>query len=404
MPDEPKPATEQQVNERAERKKQREDAKIQQEATAKANRDMAQAQALTALQNELDNQRQQTDDTRRQLDAALTRLTAIEINHPAGDPNAPQQQFNGESLFAAGSAIKPAIFTGGYNPTATEWFDRFEEIAIAHKWQGNRRAELVQLFLDGGARLVYRALPDDIKSDYTQLRTQLIKLLEPAESPRFFSQLLYGPKARKLREGEYVAGYAADIQKYVQGAHPVTDEFSAGAQKQIMREAFIGGLPPDMRNAVMDKDPNNFDEALLATNKIEARNYLIRGEAPVPLSQPRSHQTLSINASHSYPNRNFQPQYRQRSPQNEWPSRSYSRPRRDSFDRDNSYRRPSFNRDNYDSNRESSYRRPPFNRNTYDTRRGDSPRRNYQSNNYRNSTNRYDSKKYWCTLHRWCTH
>ncbi|MCP3662034.1 MAG: hypothetical protein GY696_05980, partial [Gammaproteobacteria bacterium] len=149
MPDEPKPATEQQANERAERKKQREDVKKQQEATTKANREMAQAQSLTDLQNELANQRQQTDDTRRQLDTALARLTAIEINNPAGDPNAPQQQFNGESLFAAGSAIKPAIFTGGYNPTATEWFDRFEEIAIAHKWQGNRRAELVQLFLDG---------------------------------------------------------------------------------------------------------------------------------------------------------------------------------------------------------------------------------------------------------------
>ena len=279
---------------RTQRAKNREQTRQEQQNKEEQTHQKAAQAKLTRMQQLHEQLTQSTTALQTALDRITTLENAANQPPPAPPPQA-HPNYNGESLFAAGNTIKPTIFFGGYNPSATEWFNRFEEIARAHKWEGNRRSEVVQLFFDGGARLAYRALPDATKNNYDQLKAALIQVLEPVESPRFFSQLLYGPKARKKQATENVSTYAADIQKYVQGAHPVTATFPAAAQNQIMREAFIGGLPPDMKQAVMDKDPTNFDEALHAANKIEARNFLIKGEFPKE-AIGATHQSFAIDS------------------------------------------------------------------------------------------------------------
>lgn len=77
-----------------------------------------------------------------------------------------------------------------------------------------------------------------------------------------------------------MCSYAADIEKYTQGAHPITETFRKESQYVIMREIFIAGLLPLFRENVMSKEPKTFHEALNEANKIEARNYLLRGQNP----------------------------------------------------------------------------------------------------------------------------
>ncbi len=51
-----------------------------------------------------------------------------------------------------------------------------------------------------------------------------------------------------------------------------------------------------MKTAVMDKEPTDFDSALAAANKIEARNYLITGTNPTVLRDTQH--TYSLTDHH----------------------------------------------------------------------------------------------------------
>ena len=319
------------------------------------------------------------------------RLKAMEDNRANLPPQAqPQASVGGENLFPAGSAIRPTIFKGGYNPTFSQWLCRFEEICLAHKWQGDRRAEILQLFLDGGARLAYRALPDDVKKDYALLKTELLKTLEPVESSRFFSQLLYGPKARKLQAGETVSSFAADIMTYTQQAHPVTDNFPAEAQNQIMREAFISGLPNAMKSIVLDKEPSTFEEALSFANKLEARNFLLKGDTPNEIEVTPPYHTFAINSSQYGGRQNFQ--------------RSNASP--------NNFKRPQFrqfrNTKVYNSNQQrfspNSFSNPKFLNQRYNTSGNSKQSLNFQ----RSYPNYHKPQQFrsiqWCSYHKVNTH
>ena len=302
------------------------------------NQKRTQAKALQ-FEQEVIKREQQREKKQKMAEAA--RLQQVEARlaeyeqkvrdlENAPPPNA-QPQVGGENLFPAGGSVRPTVFKGGYNPTFSEWINRFEEIAAAHHWDNTRKTELIHLFLEGGARLAYRSLPDATKKDYPLLKTALMKALEPVESPRFFSQLLYGPKARKLQPGENVSTFAEEIQRYTRGAHPVTRTFSLDAQNDIMREVFIGGLPHTMRAAILDKEPASFEQALQIATKLEARDYLLKGETPNDLKTYQSYQTFGVNTKgfqHIHqqmpqrqffpPKRNFQKRF--------FPNKQFSQP------------------------------------------------------------------------------
>lgn len=95
----------------------------------------------------LRSQARQEQEAQRQkmaeLQALQDRIRVLE-NAAQNPAQAQRRNHNGESVFAAGSTFKPNAFSGGYNPTFTEWIERFEEMAIAHKWE---ETDVLKFFL-----------------------------------------------------------------------------------------------------------------------------------------------------------------------------------------------------------------------------------------------------------------
>ena len=126
------------------------------------------------------------------------------------------------------------------------------------------------IYLENTALETYRRLSDDTKAGYSTLKDRLKDILEPVESDKFCAALLYEP--RKQSADEEVAVYAADIERLVRGAHPVSDTFPQPAQLTIMRDVFIAGLQgteiEGIKSKVLDKEPNTYQKALEAAVKL----------------------------------------------------------------------------------------------------------------------------------------
>lgn len=140
---------------------------------------MAEQNAREARAQQRDDARQM-DELTNHLRAALERIQVLEQaqNQQANQPNPqPNQEAGNRTLYPAGESYKPTVFKGGYNPTAQEWFARFEEIATAHRWEGNRRAEVLSLFLAEGALQEYRKLDDATRADYAACKEALVRVL-----------------------------------------------------------------------------------------------------------------------------------------------------------------------------------------------------------------------------------
>ena len=249
------------------------------------------------------------ENLQAELRQALDRIS--ELENARDNPATPEEPKG--SLFPAGPH-KPPIFSGGYNPTASEYFTRFEEISMAHSWKDDRRAEVLSLFLDGEALQEYRKLDAATRKNYKNTRDALIAVLQPVESERFYYQLLHGPNARRQLEGETVGNYAADIEKLVNGAYPVTQAFPKASQEKIMCDLFIANLRPEIRKEVVNKEPNSFPKALEEARKYEARTFLLSGLNPaskttVDIAGTKAAQVFEVNTEtrNSRPYQQFQP-------------------------------------------------------------------------------------------------
>ncbi len=95
---------------------------------------MTTVEELKTLLEETNRKLQETNQKLLQTTTYTQQLEATQANPVTSGQ--PHTQYNGESIFAAGTSLKPAIFFGGYRPTFYEWIERFEEIAIAHRWEG----------------------------------------------------------------------------------------------------------------------------------------------------------------------------------------------------------------------------------------------------------------------------
>ena len=259
--------------------KTEQEIRLMQRNLTKAEQDTAQAQQTVQQQNqEIDRLRTQVQNLQLQTANTVQPGPSAQNEHAARDFSASQQK-----------AI-PA-FKGGYSPTFTEWIIRFEEICKAFRWQDDRRAEILPIYLENTALETYRRLPDETKTSYATLKTELSKILEPVESDTFCAALLYKP--RKQNIDEEVAVYAADIERLVRGAHPITDEFPRQAQTKIMRNVFIAGLQgtekDGIKGKVLDKEPATYQKALEAALKAEAHLRILQG------SNPKTEQAANVD-------------------------------------------------------------------------------------------------------------
>ncbi|MCP4486196.1 MAG: hypothetical protein GY820_02585, partial [Gammaproteobacteria bacterium] len=209
-------------------------------------------------------------------------------------------------------------FTGGYSDghTFSEWIRRFEEIARARKWEGDRRAQILPTFLDGQALLAYRRLDDAVQNSYDAVKAALANRLEPVVSTEFYAAKLHSP--RRQSENEDVSAFAAEIERLTQGAYPVTDTFPSTAQNLQMRNCFVSGLKRDLQLEVLGKSTGTFEEAVRAALTREAHISLLEGHMR-PAAKGDTAQLFGLDSERKFFNSDSRSQ-------SDWQKRKFARP------------------------------------------------------------------------------
>jgi len=107
----------------------------------------------------------------------------------------------------------------------TEWLQKLERVAKLQKI--TKLADLLPLFLTGGAYAVYEGIPESDKEDYDKVKSALLNAFSPNRFDAF-DELV----ARRLGEGESVDVY-----------HAALTNLGALVANEWIRCAFVSGLP-----------------------------------------------------------------------------------------------------------------------------------------------------------------
>ena len=244
---------------------------------------------LQHLQKENNTLKEQIQELQHAMATLHGNIAQLQATPPA-DPNGPPMMQH-QPRKDQESSLRPETFSGGYHPTFNEWADKFEEIATAHRWTGNRRAEILPAYLQGAARSAYRKLDDGTKMDYNRLRQALSNALQPLDTQHFYSQLL---SQRKQQQTEDVSSYGADIERLVSGSYPVKESFDQASQDHIMCTHFVTGLRRDIKEKLLGKEVKTFQQAMFEATAIEAHQWILQGKNPV-------HQATSASENSSGP-------------------------------------------------------------------------------------------------------
>ncbi len=127
--------------------------------------------------------------------------------------------------------------------------------------------------------------------------------MEPVEKSKFYSSLLYnGTTPRIQNQGEQVVTFASEIERIVMGAHPLTETGDDPNQTlamekvrdKILQNAFVGGLLDDVKEKVLDAEPESFQKALEIAKKAEARNFLRKKIDPGALPTNETFQNVAM--------------------------------------------------------------------------------------------------------------
>ena len=154
-------------------------------------------QTITTLQNQVDTQTELIDDQRRQIEG-LAFQDAQDHDHTPSHS----------------SGTKLRDYSGGYNPTFTEFIERFEMVAKASRWKQETWLDQLVLYLKDGALTAYKSIPAADKNDYNKVKTHLTQALEPVEKAKFYCSLLYNASTQRVQQpGEQVTTFASEIEK-----------------------------------------------------------------------------------------------------------------------------------------------------------------------------------------------
>jgi len=119
------------------------------------------------------------------------------------------------------------------------WVERFEVVSRLQKVTD--LANLLPLFLTGGAFAVYQGLSDAAKADYSEVKRALTAAFSP-DCFKAYAEL----SSRQLRANESIDVYASELTRLLSLVVPV-NAASAATTSVWLKCAFVEGLPDAIR-------------------------------------------------------------------------------------------------------------------------------------------------------------
>ena len=175
-------------------------------------------------------------------------------------------------------AILPDTFSGRTTDDFSIWHSQFELAAVANGWTTSPvKLQMIVLRLRGPALRAYHALPPAERSTYNKTVHQLRKCFSPTERASVHRATL---RAQRRRPDESLAELADDISLLVARAYP--DLTDTGTIDQLVLDAFVDSLDPQLKRRVRDADPSTLAGAVRRALVLDAYDEANRRTGPPP--------------------------------------------------------------------------------------------------------------------------
>jgi hypothetical protein len=198
------------------------------------------------------------DALKHELDTMkATIAAAVPIMLPPTTNNFNIPNFTGETLWSA---------------SFEDWLEKFDLLSRALGWSLKQKLYLLPAHLEGYALEIYRSQPPGIQADYTDLVSAMKLKLQLPHNERYKAVAL---SQRRLKKDEPIGQFATDLRRLARAAYPTMD---ANNRDLITLETFIRGLPRELKKSLLDKEPENLDDAVLLTQKIIMRDRVLDQE------------------------------------------------------------------------------------------------------------------------------
>jgi len=159
------------------------------------------------------------------------------------------------------------------NTNLEEFEKQFLLVANALEWSEKQQAAMLPLYLSGHAKETYHTLEEDDKRSIGDLLGALRRIFHSSGMDSFISMQL---RDRKQGPRESVAEYVSDIKKLSRLAFASEPDITKEA---LARDAFIAGLRPSLKMAVMRSGTRHLDEAVLIASKEEVTQKVLQVDA-----------------------------------------------------------------------------------------------------------------------------
>jgi len=149
------------------------------------------------------------------------------------------------------------------------YLNRFESYAEISNWKPERYSFYLSLFLDRDALLVYNGISQEVRNDYFTVKKILLLKFNVSAHPCKLNLF-----SAKPLQGESIEVFLTRLNSYFENWLMLSNTKSEfeDLKNLIIREAFLGAMPEDLRLYLVERNPESSAELVkLADNFIMAK-------------------------------------------------------------------------------------------------------------------------------------
>jgi hypothetical protein len=205
----------------------------------------------------LENEKRQRDDGEKEM---IDGLELIETRRKIEKTNKRLEEIDKtiiETSNANTTSKDPtySIIKNDGSQDQEDWFDEYEAIAKAWRWNETRKCEEIRLQLTKEALMKYKAMPSEYLNNFKKIRWYIIDKFKPPNQ-ELLAMIEYTKMSRKT--GESLETYATRFKKTIKKSEALMN-----LSERSQLEAFVRGMSSEIRTYVMSQRPTSIETVVM---------------------------------------------------------------------------------------------------------------------------------------------
>lgn len=146
---------------------------------------------------------------------------------------------------------RPRSFDGKPESSVKDFFERFNECCNYNGWTHNKAIQAFPMALRGNAKVFYRSLEKEVKDSMEDLEGAFLEHYDSAERKWQLRSKLYN-----LRQG------SSGLETFITKLDELAQRLEINDHTKL--DLFIQGLENKLKNHILIKQPENYEEAVRA--------------------------------------------------------------------------------------------------------------------------------------------